>query len=92
MMATHKLKTWPVFFQAILEGRKKHEIRVNDRDYRAGDSLVLQEYEPEVGRYTGREIIVQVTYLTPGGTWGLPANVCVMSIHPLHSWYFRKGG
>lgn len=30
--------------------------------------------------YTGRSIRVRVTYLSAGGTWGLPADLCVMSV------------
>lgn len=77
---THNLKTWPEPFQAVLDGRKTHEIRVNDRDYKAGDRLCLQEYLPEDSRFTGREIVLDVPYVTPGGNWGLPAEICVMSI------------
>jgi hypothetical protein len=89
----HTLKTWPAPFQAILDGKKRHEIRVDDRGYAEGDVLHLVEWDPSVeafapmsaslrrtGDYTGRECNVRVTYLTPGGQWELPSNLCVMSI------------
>jgi hypothetical protein len=86
----HELKTWPGPFAAVLAGTKTYEIRVADRDYKVGDVLHLREFVP--GRatlihepacpphYTGRSIDVEVTYLTPGGEWGLPYGLCVMSI------------
>jgi hypothetical protein len=82
-----RLKTWPEFFGEVCADRKLHEIRVNDRDYRVGDLLMLQEWNPHltpagpVG-YSGRYTVRLVTYLTPGGKWNLPDNVCVMSIAP----------
>jgi hypothetical protein len=45
-MKTHYLKTWPEYFQAIKSGEKKAELRLNDRDFKVGDELVLQEYDP----------------------------------------------
>ncbi|MFA5381985.1 MAG: DUF3850 domain-containing protein [Candidatus Micrarchaeia archaeon] len=48
----HSLKTWPEFFQLTLNGKKKFELRRNDRDYRVGDELLLKEWDPEV--YRGR--------------------------------------
>ena len=39
-----ELKTWPKPFASILSGFKKHEIRVNDRDFREGDELCLREW------------------------------------------------
>lgn len=84
---THDLKTWPEMFQAVLDGRKRHEIRRADRPFAAGDVLRLREWSPRPfiasgGDYTGREQMVRVTYLTPAGAWGLPGNLCVMSIEP----------
>jgi hypothetical protein len=79
-MREHELKTWPEFFQAILDGTKRHEIRVDDRGFAVGDVLVLREWDPHVDDYTNRKLRVLVTYKTGGGNWGLPSNVCVMSI------------
>lgn len=94
-MRTHDLKCWPEPFQAILDGRKRYEIRVDDRGFAVGDELWLKEWHPGSGslwvdfspeskviapHYTGRDLRVRVLYLTPGGAWGLPSNMCVMSI------------
>lgn len=42
----HHLKCWPRFFVEILAGRKNFEVRKADRDFQAGDILVLQEFTP----------------------------------------------
>ena len=60
----HYLKTWPVFFQAIKKRKKKFEIRLNDQDYRSGEILILQEFNPLINEYTGsNDIICLVTYV-----------------------------
>ncbi len=87
-MRTHELKTWPSPFQDVWDGRKLHEVRVDDRGYAVGDVLVLNEYDPSRASlgaliprgFTGRKIFAKVTYISYGGTWGLPPNLCVMSI------------
>lgn len=64
----HHLKTRVVFFEAILSGAKTFEIRYNDRDFKVGDGLILQEWDDrnpmEEGRYTGREAQRTITYMT----------------------------
>jgi predicted RNA-binding protein with PUA-like domain len=75
----HQLKTWTEPFQAVWAGLKRYEVRVNDRDYQVGDKLLLLEYFPEQDAYSGREIECLVTYITEK-SWGLPDDICVMSI------------
>jgi hypothetical protein len=76
----HDLKCWPGPFRATQAGEKTHEVRVNDRGYQVGDRLRLTELDPtDYVTLTGHQVLVDVTYVTPGGTVGLPANVVVMS-------------
>jgi Domain of unknown function (DUF3850) len=42
----YELKTGPKPFASILSGFKKHEIRVNGRDFRGGDEFYLREWNP----------------------------------------------
>lgn len=59
-----KKKTWPKCFQEILEGKKKFEVRLADFDIKEGDILILEEYDPETKKYTGRSIKKQVGFVT----------------------------
>ncbi len=59
----HELKIWPRYFDAVDSGVKTFEVRKNDRNFKVGDILCLQEYLFMFGRYTGRCIRVSVTYI-----------------------------
>jgi hypothetical protein len=56
----HELKCWPEPFEAIAARLKRVEIRLHDRDYRAGDRLLLCEWDPQTREYTGRSLTVLV--------------------------------
>jgi len=81
---THQLKTWPQYFKAVSEGVKTFEIRSNaDRKFAVGDYLLLQEWEPTSETYTGRSVIVRVTYELSAGPFAVPGYT-VMSIERLN--------
>lgn len=64
-MPTHKVKSWPMLFQPLLEGAKRHDIRdKRDRAYNVGDEMFLQEWCPAKSAYTGREQLMVITYIT----------------------------
>ena len=76
----HSLKCWPAFFQAIIDGTKTFEIRLNDRGYQDGDVLELSEYDPIRGEFTGRQIEKRVTFITD---WEQKPGYIVMALGPL---------
>lgn len=69
-MKEHLLKTWPCYFEAVQSGLKTFEIRKDDRGFEVGDLLILEEYIPleesipDSGRHTGRQVYMQISYLT----------------------------
>jgi hypothetical protein len=60
---THELKCWPAYFDAVADGIKKVEVRRNDRNYQAGDALVLKEWCPNCERYTGGAIYAEISHI-----------------------------
>ena len=62
-MAIIKKKIWPVYFEVILSGKKKYELRLNDFEVNEGDTLLLEEWNPETKEYTGRKVEKKVTYV-----------------------------
>lgn len=63
-MKRHELKIEPQYYSAVLAGVKTFEIRRNDRDFKIGDEILLAEFVPEENRYTNRELLKQITYIT----------------------------
>jgi hypothetical protein len=82
----HELKTWPGSFALVNNEVKTHEIRKQDRPFATNDNLWLREFDPQTSQYTGKSTLVRVTHISNGGEWGLPADLCVMSIRRIRSW------
>jgi len=60
---THELKIDEQYFDAVIEGIKNFEIRLNDRNFEVGDGILLQEVD-SLRKYTGRTVSGTITYIT----------------------------
>ncbi len=62
-MATIEKKIWKEYFDAVVSGKKKYELRLNDFEVKEGDVLILKEWDKDTKEYTGRAIEKKVTYV-----------------------------
>lgn len=83
----YEVKSWPAFFSKMISGEKKHDMRdKRDREYKVGDSMLLREYDPFGGGYTGRWAVVEITYITSNVTpcamssAALDNDFCILSV------------
>lgn len=75
----HELKIKSEYFQAVWDGRKKAELRKDDRGYKVGDILLLREVDGD--EYTGSALAVQVTHILRNcPEYGLADGYCILSI------------
>ena len=83
-MNTHDLKIWPEFFEDVISGAKRYEVRFNRHDFQVGDTLLLREWSPKTVEYSGRECSVRVMHISKGTEYPLNVllqpNVVVMGI------------
>lgn len=56
-------KTWTKIFEDVLSGKKKFDLRLADFDIKEGDTLILEEWNPETKEYTGRKLEKKVGYI-----------------------------
>ncbi len=57
----HALKTDPEFFEDMAADKKGFEVRKNDRPYKVGDFIALNEWKDK--KYTGRFILMKIVYI-----------------------------
>lgn len=88
-MASHAIKSWPDNFRAVVSGRKRFEVRKDDRSpsYQCGDVVTLHEFDPfdEAGNlspdcrgYTGKKAMYLIGFVSRGPT--LPAGWCAFEL------------
>lgn len=80
----HTLKTVQPFFASVRLGIKPFEVRRNDRDFKAGDLLVLAEWDGEY--FTGQDCAREVTYvLRDAVEFGVHPGFVVLGLRALGS-------
>ena len=62
MTIIHK-KVWREYFEEIISGKKKFELRLADFEINEGDTLVLEEWDKDKKEYTGRKVEVVANYI-----------------------------
>lgn len=76
----HQLKIEPQYLENLLSGRKKAEVRVNDRDYQLGDTLEFWD------RNSDQFVKFSVTHVHSG--LGMEGHYVVLSVEPMNA---KKG-
>jgi hypothetical protein len=79
---THELKIWPAFYELEVRGIKTFEVRRHDRDYQPNDIVRLHEWNPETHQYSGRVERFRISFLLPGGQFGLAVGWCAFGVFP----------
>ncbi|MFG6322390.1 MAG: DUF3850 domain-containing protein [Lachnospiraceae bacterium] len=75
----HELKVLQDYFDDVLTGKKRFELRRDDRDYQVGDIFILKEWTPD-GGYTGRQYSGTISYILRGCScpgYGLADGYCI---------------
>ena len=75
-----KIKT--KFFVDVELGKRNFDVRLNDRDYRINDLIVLHEVKESLSglQETGKRVSREITSLMYGGTYGIVKGYVIMSI------------
>ena len=75
----HELKIYSDYFNAVIAGKKTFEIRKNDRPFKVGDLLALNEWDWNA--YTGNSCLVYVDFIMNLPEY-IAKDMIVMSIKP----------
>jgi ParB family transcriptional regulator, chromosome partitioning protein len=78
-MTDHVIKCWPEYFKPIAKGEKTFDLRKDDRSYAVGDIVLLCEFRPTTGEYTGPTIRVKIGYILREFA-GLMPGYCILGI------------
>lgn len=77
----HELKCEFEYFELVANGEKKFELRIDDRDYQDGDTLILKQLTKDKTGLTGKVLDRYVLYVLRNAEhFGLMKGYCIMSL------------
>lgn len=80
---THELKILPQYFNDIITGHKRFELRKDDRGFAKGDTLRLRLYDQKEG-YLGPVVRAEIDYiLRDVPEYGLMEGYAILGIHKI---------
>ncbi len=84
-MTQHKLKCWTPYYNAIVAGDKKFDVRRDDRGFQKGDTVLLEQFDPGKMRYVMSgggtrpySIEKKIKYILTGGQFGIEPGYVVL--------------
>lgn len=80
-MARHLVKLWPIFYDPIANGELTGCLRKDDRGFKVGDGLVMQEFLPTIKQFTKRFIEARITFIIRHQDLpDVPEGYCILSL------------
>lgn len=88
MNIIHDLKLIQPYFDAVWHRKKLFEVRLNDRDYKVGDELLLREYNPKDNTYTSMCVRCTVCFILVSSP-GLKEGYVVLGLTDLQNKFMK---
>lgn len=79
MNKEHHLKIAPKYFEEVRSRNKTFELRKNDRDFKAGDVVYLNEWTPDMG-FSGNQEVFIIGYVLDLNQWFNGSDFVVFSL------------
>lgn len=77
----HELKIKPEYFSSVRDGEKTFEVRKNDRPFEIGDYAAFIEINESGTYYTGRALLMRITYVLDDEEFCKPGYV-ILGLEP----------
>lgn len=86
MQTIHDLKLDALYFNEVAAGKKRAEIRLNDRNYREKDLLILRKWDPIAHAYCTDKPCVRMITSVLGNLPGLAPEYVLLSMRSLETY------
>lgn len=90
-MSHHELKSWVPNFRDVLSGRKRAELRLDDRvpKFAVDDTVRLHEFDHQLNELTGCTVSIRLTHVARGNNvppgWALLSFVGLRGTQDSHT-------